>query len=86
MNGLKDIRNGRMKTKNDKLNAINSERFVNYMWYSPKQWREWKARGKNHKKTLTLNKNCDIGFENEDIQNPLVRSGNIRGTSNKKRK
>ena len=46
MNGLMVTRNGKVKTKNDKLNAINSERCVNYMWYSPKQWKEWKERGR----------------------------------------
>ena len=43
-----------MKIKNENLNAINSERFVNYMWYSPKQWREWKAQGKKDKEAFNF--------------------------------
>ena len=50
-----------MKIKNENLNAINSERFVNYMWYSPKQWREWKAQGKKDKEALTNKQKYDIG-------------------------
>ena len=71
-----------MKTKNDKLNAINSERFVNYMWNSPKQWKEWKANGKKDKERLTNKQKCDIEDNNGTIQSKTIRKRNTRRTSN----
>ena len=76
-NGLKNIKNGKVKTKNDKLNVINSERFVNYMWYSPKQWKEWKERGR---KDLTNKQKCDIEKDNEKLQSKTFRKRNLRRT------
>ena len=76
-NGLKNIKNGKVKTKNDKLNVINSERFVNYMWYSPKQWKEWKERGR---KDLTNKQKCDIEKDNEKLQSKTLRKRNLRRT------
>ena len=69
-----------MKIKNENLNAINSERFVNYMWHSPKQWREWKARGKKDKDNLTNKQKYDIGYNNETFQSKTIRSRNKRRT------
>ena len=71
-----------MKIKNENLNAINSERFINYMWHSPKQWKEWKARGKKDKDNLTNKQKCDIEDNNETIQSKTIRKRNTRRTSN----
>ena len=71
-----------MKIKNENLNAINSERFVNYMWHSPKQWKEWKANGKKDKERLTNKQKCDIEDNNETIQSKAIRKRNTRRTSN----
>ena len=71
-----------MKIKNENLNATNSERFVNYMWHSPKQWKEWKANGKKDKERLTNKQKCDIEDNNETIQSKTIRKRNIRRTSN----
>ena len=71
-----------MKIKNENLNATNSERFVNYMWHSPKQWKEWKARGKKDKDHLTNKQKYDIEDNNETIQSKTIRKRNIRRTSN----
>ena len=69
-----------MKIKNENLNAINSERFVNYMWHSPKQWREWKANVKKDKEHLTNKQKYDIGDNNEKIQSKTIRSRRVRRT------
>jgi len=71
-----------MKIKNENLNAINSERFVNYMWHSPKQWREWKANGKKDKEHLTNKQKYDIGDNNEKLQSKTIRSRRVRRTHN----
>ena len=71
-----------MKIKNENLNASNSERFVNYMWYSPKQWREWKARGRKDKEALTNKQKYDIGDNNEKLQSKIIRSRRVRRTYN----
>ena len=71
-----------MKIKNENLNAINSERFVNYMWYSPKQWREWKARGKKDKEALTNKQKYDIEIDNEKLQSKTLRKRNLRRAYN----
>ena len=71
-----------MKIKNENLNATNSERFVNYMWHSPKQWKEWKANGKKDKDHLTNKQKYDIEDNNETIQSKTIRKRNIRRTSN----
>ena len=67
---------------NENLNAINSERFINYMWHSPKQWKEWKARGKKDKDNLTNKQKCGIEDNNETIQSKTIRSRRIRRTYN----
>ena len=71
-----------MKWQNENLNATNSERFVNYMWHSPKQWKEWKANGKKDKNHLTNKQKYDIEIDNETIQSKTIRKRNIRRTSN----
>ena len=64
---------------NDKLNVINSETFVNYLWYSPKHWTEWKERGR---KDLTKQQKYDIGIDNEKIQSKILRARSHRRMRN----